>query len=121
MKGLGTLEVQVMDIMWGAQQPLSVHDVTEALAQLGRHHAYTTILTVLTNLYDKDWVQREKHSRAYYYSARRSRIEATTDLLREILDDSSDASAALLHFARTASAREIDALQQGLAEGGQQR
>ncbi|MGF0304075.1 BlaI/MecI/CopY family transcriptional regulator, partial [Rhodococcus rhodochrous] len=55
----------------------------------------------------------EKRSRAYYYSPSRSREEATSEALRALLDSSTDPSAVLLHFAKTVSDREYDALRRG--------
>ncbi|MGN2642131.1 MULTISPECIES: BlaI/MecI/CopY family transcriptional regulator [Nocardia] len=119
MKGLGALEARVMDLLWDSDEPLSVHDLVEGLAEPGRRPpAYTTVLTVVTHLWEKEWVLREKVSRAYRYRPRRSRAEATTEVLRGILDTTPDAPAVLLHLARTASAREIEALRRGLAESG---
>jgi len=118
---LGALETRVMDILWDSEVPLSVHDLVDRLADQCHRSAYTTVLTVVTHLWEKDWVDRDKVGRAYLYRPRRSRAEATTDLLREILDSSQDASAVLLHLARTASAREVDALRRGLARGPEPR
>ncbi|MET9485382.1 BlaI/MecI/CopY family transcriptional regulator [Nocardia sp. NPDC006630] len=118
MKGLGALESQVMGVLWGEVDALSVHDVVDRLSDDRRVPAYTTVLTVLTHLWEKDWVRREKVGRSYRYRPSRTRAEATTDLLREILDASPDAPAVLLHLARTASAHEVEALREGLSGEG---
>ncbi|MFI6221568.1 BlaI/MecI/CopY family transcriptional regulator [Nocardia salmonicida] len=116
MKGLGALESQVMAVLWDSADALSVHDLVERLDSDDRTPAYTTVLTVVTHLWEKRWVQREKISRSYRYRPTRTRAEATTDLLREILDASPDSSAVLLHLVSTASEREVEALRRGLAE-----
>ncbi|TLG08829.1 BlaI/MecI/CopY family transcriptional regulator [Nocardia cyriacigeorgica] len=116
MQGLGGLEAEVMEVLWGAEDAMSVHDLVEALAER-KQFAYTTILTVVTHLYDKGWVSRSKHGRAYYYSPVRSRAEATSLALRELLDDSADPAAVLLHFAGTVSEDEKQALRRGLRKG----
>ena len=82
--------------------------------------AYTTILTVVTHLFDKGWVSREKKSRAYFYRPSRSREEATSRALRELLDSSSDSAAVLLHFAKTMTDAENEALRRGLSGEGVQ-
>ncbi|MGX1806802.1 BlaI/MecI/CopY family transcriptional regulator [Nocardia sp. NPDC055321] len=120
MKGLGALEKQAMGVLWESADALTVHDLVAGLSAGERVPAYTTVLTVVTHLWEKGWVVREKVGRSYRYRPRRTRAEATTDLLREILDDSPDAPAVLLHLARTASAREMEALRQGLS-GGERR
>ena len=57
MKRLGALEADVMDVLWSAgPQPQSVHDILDALAD--RQLAYTTILTVVTNLHTKGFLNR---------------------------------------------------------------
>ncbi|WP_280509640.1 BlaI/MecI/CopY family transcriptional regulator [Nocardia farcinica] len=117
MKGLGALEARVMELLWDSEEPLSVHDLVQRLAGPRRRPpAYTTVLTVVTHLFEKEWVEREKVSRAYHYRPRHSRAEATTEMLRQILDTTPDAPAVLLHLARTASGLEVEALRKGLAE-----
>ncbi|QQM55735.1 BlaI/MecI/CopY family transcriptional regulator [Rhodococcus pyridinivorans] len=112
MHRLGGLEAEVMNELWSTDEPQSVHGLVERLRDR-KEFAYTTILTVVTHLYEKGWVQREKRSRAYYYSPSRSREEATSEALRALLDSSTDPSAVLLHFAKTVSDREYDALRRG--------
>ncbi|BDT85558.1 BlaI/MecI/CopY family transcriptional regulator [Nocardia cyriacigeorgica] len=116
MYGLGGLEAEVMEILWDAPDAMSVHDLVEVLARR-KQLAYTTILTVVTHLYEKGWVTREKRSRAYYYSPRNSRAEATSLALRELLDGSNDPAAVLLHFAGTVTEHEEQALRKGLRKG----
>ncbi|RQM33059.1 BlaI/MecI/CopY family transcriptional regulator [Rhodococcus ruber] len=112
MHGLGGLEAEVMNELWSTDEPQSVHDLVDRLRDR-KEFAYTTILTVVTHLYEKGWVQREKRSRAYFYSPSRSREEATSQALRALLDSSADPSAVLLHFAKTVTDREYDALRRG--------
>jgi predicted transcriptional regulator len=114
MQGLGGLEAEVMNILWSTDHSLSVHDVVERVTAVeGRAPAYTTILTVVTNLHRKGWVQREKRSRAFFYSPTSSRAEATAHALRALLDDSGNSDAVLLHFARTVTDVEFDAFRRG--------
>ncbi|AII11210.1 BlaI/MecI/CopY family transcriptional regulator [Rhodococcus opacus] len=120
MKRLGGLEAEVMDILWSSDEPMSVHDLLDTLNER-KQHAYTTILTVVTHLHDKEWVQREKRSRAFYYFPVRTREEATSQALRALLDSSSDSAAVLLHFARTVSDSELDALRRGLSKKGRSK
>lgn len=113
MKRLGALEADVMDVLWSAgPQPQSVHDILDALAD--RQLAYTTILTVVTNLHTKGFLNRVKVSRAYLYSPVQTREEATSQALRDILDRSDDSAAVLMHFAQTATPAEQDALRKSL-------
>jgi predicted transcriptional regulator len=108
MKQLGPLERRIMDILWGADQPMSVHDLLEALDDADT--AYTTILTVVSNLYSKDFVRRDKVSRSFFYTPTLSREEMTVRALRDILSTSGDSTAVLTHFAQTASDAERETL-----------
>ncbi len=63
---LGPLEVQVMEILWGAGER-SVRDVVE---RLDRKLAYTTVMTTLDRLFKKGLLDRQKSERAFLYSPR---------------------------------------------------
>jgi predicted transcriptional regulator len=114
MKRLGDLEAEVMNVLWECDQPQSVHDLRALMAE--RQLAYTTIMTVLTHLHEKGWVNRAKRSRAYLYSPAQTRAEATSRALREILDTSTDSAAVLMHFAKTVTDDELDALRGNLPD-----
>ena len=115
MTGLGELEAAVMQVLWDSPEPRSVRDVLDTLNEQ-RSLAYTTILTVLDNLHRKDWVARDKVSRAFLYRAVETRDQATARALREILDGAGDTEAVLLHFARTVSPGQSLALRQALTQ-----
>lgn len=120
LPGLGELEAAIMDVIWGTDEAVRVRDVLDELEPV-RKPAYTTVMTVMDNLYRKGWLSRELDGRAYSYLATRDRVEAATDALRELLADSGDPAAALLHFARSATTAESRALARGLKERGQRR
>ncbi|MBJ8348456.1 BlaI/MecI/CopY family transcriptional regulator [Antrihabitans sp. YC2-6] len=109
---LGELETEVMDRLWAADTMLSVHDLVERLSE-SRRLAYTTVLTVVTHLHEKGWVEREKRQRAYFYQPTRGRAEAVSNAIREILDQSNCSIVALEHLAGTLSREEFDAVQRG--------
>jgi len=113
MRGLGDLERAAMDVLWRAETPLKVRDVLDRL-DTGKELAYTTVMTVLDNLHRKQWVQRERIGKAYAYRPAFSRAEAAVRSLREVLDESGDREAVLLHFAESATADESKLLRQGL-------
>ncbi|MEV5694783.1 BlaI/MecI/CopY family transcriptional regulator [Micromonospora globbae] len=114
MNGLGELEAAVMDVLWQAGEPLRVREVLERLS--GRSLAYTTVMTVLDNLHRKQWVLRDKNGKAYQYRPAGSREELTARTLRRLLETSQQPDVVLLHFARSASERELAVLQQVLDE-----
>jgi predicted transcriptional regulator len=110
--GLGELESAIMDVLWRTEEPAKVRDVLDRLT--GRTLAYTTVMTVLDNLYRKGWVQRERDGKAFRYRPALSRDEAAARTMRAVLESSGDPEAALLHFASTASDREVELLRSGL-------
>lgn len=120
LPGLGELEAAIMEVVWHTDDAMRVRDVLDKLDS-ARQPAYTTVMTVMDNLYRKGWLSRELDGRAYSYRATRDRLQAATDALRELLADSGDPAAALLHFARSATTAESRALTRGLKERGRRR
>ena len=78
---LGSLERDVMDIMWSGGS-LVVRDVQE---RLGRPIAYTTVMTTLDRLFKKGFVTREREQRAFRYTAARTREQAQAALAAGVL------------------------------------
>ncbi|WP_051660500.1 BlaI/MecI/CopY family transcriptional regulator [Mycolicibacterium aromaticivorans] len=113
--GLGELEALAMDVVWRTGEPVRVRDVIDGL-EPGRDPAYTTVMTVMDNLYRKGWLTRERCGRAYFYAAARSRTEAATDAVRDLLAGADDPAEVLLHFARDATDAESKALSRGLRQ-----
>jgi predicted transcriptional regulator len=114
MPRLGKLEAAVMNVLWAADGRLTVREVLEQLPSQ-RNLAYTTVMTVLTNLHRKEMVDREAAGRAYIYRPTLSREEVAAASLREVLAASEDPGKVLLHFAQTASDEESSVLRDGLA------
>ena len=120
MFGLGALEGAIMTVLWHAEAQVKVRDVRDRL-RTDKPLAYTTVMTVLDNLYRKGWVSRELDGKAYRYRPSMTREEAAARALREALDDSGDPRAALLHFANSASDDEADLLRTALARKAEHR
>lgn len=97
MRRFGELEAAIMECLWARTQPASVRDVLGEL-HTGKQLAYTTVLTVLDNLHRKGVVTREMSGRAWLYQPAYSRDEHTAIMLREVLGNSGDRQAALMHF-----------------------
>lgn len=112
MPRLGKLEAAVMDVMWSADRPMTVREVRDRMP--GRDLAYTTIMTVLGNLFQKRMLTREEVGRGYSYRPALSRHGAAVAALREILDATDDPRSVLLHFAETATQEESDTLRKAL-------
>jgi predicted transcriptional regulator len=66
--GFGPLEAEVMEVVWAATGPVSVRDVAERLND-GRAEplAYTTVMTVMSRLAQKQVLQRRREGRSYLY------------------------------------------------------
>ena len=109
MRRLGELEAAVMGVVWVAAAPVTVRFVLERLAP-DRPLAYTTVMTVMDNLFRKGVLRREKIGRAWLYGAATSRGEYTAKLMRDVLASAEDQTAALTHFVAGMSEEESEAL-----------
>lgn len=78
---LGTLERQVMEIVWLAGA-VTVRDVQ---GKLPRAAAYTTVMTTLDRLFKKGFVSRTRSGRAYVYRAVRSRVQTEAAVASGVL------------------------------------
>ncbi|MBW3665360.1 MAG: BlaI/MecI/CopY family transcriptional regulator [Actinobacteria bacterium] len=77
---LGPLEAACMRALW-KQSPASVSDVLERVnAKHDGALAYTTVMTVLSRLYDKGYLARERRGRGYDYTPRYSEGELVDQL-----------------------------------------
>jgi predicted transcriptional regulator len=98
---LGPLEREVMRALWAAEEPLSVRAVLETLNRRRRPKlAYTTVMTVLSRLTDKEIVRRRRVGRGYAYEA--AVPDEAAIAVREAVRDFGDAAVA--HFVDEARA-----------------
>lgn len=72
-----------MDVVWSRGEA-TVQDVVEALRDK-RGPAYTTVMTVMGRLADKQLLSRRKRGRAYVYAALRSRDELAGSVLQSVV------------------------------------
>jgi len=113
VRRLGQLESTIMDRLWAWDTPTSVRDVYDDLRS-HRPVAYTTVMTVMDNLYKKGALSRELSGRAYFYRPTRAREEYVADLLEDALTASHDRTAAVLGFVERLSPDEIAELRSAL-------
>ena len=97
MRPFGELEAAVMDVLWRREGPATVRDVLEEL-NTTRSLAYTTVMTVCSNLVAKGALQREMAGRGWRYSPIRTRAEHSAALLRDVLGAAGDRDEVLMHF-----------------------
>jgi predicted transcriptional regulator len=97
MARFGELEAAIMDVVWAAEAPVRVREVSE---QLNRHRplAFNTVQTVMENLYRKGWLGRHKDGRAYWYESARSRDDYAAGLLAEALSAAGDPAAVMVRL-----------------------
>jgi len=103
-QALGTLEAQVMEAVWDAEDEVCVDDVRRTLEAQGKESAYTTIMTTMSRLYDKGLLGRRMEGRAYYYYPALTRRELGRSVTRRVID------ALLGSFAEPAMSYFVEAL-----------
>lgn len=99
----GTLEQEVIAVLAAAGAPLTSAQVRE---EIGEDLAYTTVMTVLTRLFDKGEVTRVRVGRAFAYGAVRDGAEVTARKMSRLLDSDDDRAAVLTRFVGVLSANE---------------
>jgi BlaI family transcriptional regulator, penicillinase repressor len=114
VRGFGELESAIMLWLWDHGEPATVREVHSALTK-HRDLAYTTVLTVMDNLYKKGSLRREPAGRAHRYEPVKTREQYGATLMREGLDASGDRAAALLQFVAAMSLEEAVALRKALS------
>lgn len=115
LRPFGELESAVMDRMWAANRPVSVREVLDDLRG-DRTLAYTTVMTVMDNLYRKGWLTREREGRAYLYRPSASREAYAARLMSQAFTEGGDPAATLVHFIEAMSPDEAAALRHALSE-----
>ena len=117
----GELEAQVMDVLWDAEQWLTPREVQSAINRSRRGLAYTTVMTILVRLWQKEMLDREPRGRAFAYRPVATRDEMAALRMQEILDKSGDRLLALNHFVDGMSRREASQLARVLDERTKRR
>lgn len=95
-----------MERLWACGGPQTVRQVVDALP-VERRRAYTTVMTVLDNLFHKGFVARELSQRAYTYWAIQTRAEHAAETMESALMNGGDRGAALMHFVDQLTAEEV--------------
>ena len=100
-KVLGTLETEVMEIIWHAEKPISVSEVVTLLKQK-REIAYTTVMTIMMRLSEKGLLKRTPSGKAYLYKPAVSKDAFLTRISRQIIKNivSTFGDTAIAHFAK---------------------
>ncbi|MFI5911634.1 BlaI/MecI/CopY family transcriptional regulator [Dactylosporangium sp. NPDC051541] len=94
----GSLESEVMAVLWAATAPLAPAQVQQLL---GGQLAYNTVQTILTRLQEKGLVRRRANAtggRSYLYFAAEDRATAAARRMRAVLESPGDRRAVLQQF-----------------------
>lgn len=83
-KVLGDLEADIMETIWN-RGTVSVREVYEQL-RLQREIAYTTVMTIMGRLAEKQLLSKETQGNAYIYSPTLSKSEFSQRVVNDVLD-----------------------------------
>lgn len=103
----GDLEAMVLRCVWAAGAPMSPAEVREAI---DADVAYTTAMTVLTRLWEKGLLTRERDGRAYRYRAAIGEAAHAAGRMEAALGGARDREEALSHFVGSLSPADVAAL-----------
>jgi predicted transcriptional regulator len=79
----GDLELQILNVLWD-RGPSTVREVLEALPVKPRP-AYTTVLTMMRLMHEKDYLDRRQRGRAHIYQAKLREGPTKRSLLRQLV------------------------------------
>ncbi|MGW7410939.1 BlaI/MecI/CopY family transcriptional regulator [Streptomyces sp. NPDC054863] len=114
-RGQGELETQVLSVLGSAPGPVTAAWVQE---QLGGGLAYTTVITILTRLYDKGAVTRTRSGRSFEWTPVADGAGLVALRMRKLLDKEDDRDAVLSSFVSALSPDDERLLRTLLGESG---
>lgn len=100
---MGSLETEVLAALWSTDGALSAGEVHQIA---GTDLAYTTVMTILTRLWKKGLVSRERVGRAYLYAPTLTEADLTASRMHEHLARVGDREATLGRFVGSLSRRD---------------
>ena len=103
----GDLESEVLRAVWNADHEMTPAEVRVVVDDTV---AYTTIMTVLTRLYDKGLLRRHKDGKVFRYRAAVTEADLAAERMEADLRKASDPHAVLSSFVSTLTAGEQEAL-----------
>jgi predicted transcriptional regulator len=103
----GTLEQEILVVLSTQNGALTPAQVRRAL---GRDLAYTTVMTVLTRLHDKGFVQRKRAGRAFAYRWQADGAALAGRAMGRLLDSVDDRAAVLARFVGELSPADVEVL-----------
>jgi len=84
---LGELQTEVMGIFW-SRKSATVREAVELLNERRRRNklAYTTVLTLVTRLWQRRMLEREPEGRGFRYHAAKTRDDVIGELSEQLID-----------------------------------
>ena len=98
MPSVSDAELEVLKVLW-TMGPATVRDVASALRRQRRRLAYNTVLTLLSRLREKGFVQADRRDTAHVFRAVVSRDELVGSSLSQLADRICDGTASPLLLA----------------------
>ena len=111
----GALEAEVLTILWEAEGPLAPAEVQD---RLEGDLAYTTVVTILSRLYDKGVAAREKQGRSFRYHAVEDEAGLAARQMTKVLDNEPDRPSVLARFVSNLSKSDERELRKLLGKPG---
>lgn len=111
-KVLGSLENDVMEVIWLKNTEVSVRDVFETLSST-REIAYTTVMTIMGRLAEKGVLIKRKEGNAFLFSPVITREDFTTQMVDNVIDDllSDYSEAAIASFISRVGAKDLETIE----------
>ena len=98
MRSVSDAELEVLKVLW-AGGPATVRDVAKTLRGQRRRLAYNTVLTLLSRLRDKGFVEADRRDTAHVFRASVTRDELVGSSLSALADRVCDGTASPLLLA----------------------
>ncbi|MEV8540735.1 BlaI/MecI/CopY family transcriptional regulator [Streptomyces sp. NPDC051572] len=108
----GELASGVLAALYEADEPQTARQIKD---RLPGDLAYTTVLTILSRLYDKGMLVRHRAGRGYAYAPARDEATHTAERMRSLLEHGTDREAVLTRFVSELSAQDEQLLQRLLS------
>src|SRR5437763_1466334 len=99
-RGQGELEARVLSVLRTAPGPVNAAWVQQ---RIGEDLAYTTVVTILGRLHEKEIVHRTRSGRAYVWSPAADEAGIAALRMRKVLDSEDDRDAVLASFVSSLS------------------
>lgn len=94
-RGPGELEAEILALLWTEGRPLTAAEVQQGL---GDELAYTTVVTILSRLHDKQVLTRARSGRAYAYRPVADEPGLAARRMRQVLESEHDRDTVLARF-----------------------